>query len=227
MQIPEARIYDNGDQNGRQKEIHATIKFGLDPETDLNEMLAFCSGIAPFKVRFGKANVFVAEDYVVLKIRLQSAVLNALNGEVKKRFKYKDTFRDYRPHATIAYLKKDEKDPYWFQEYCTDQFEGKEAVITELVYSAKGKKTRIKMNERIARIASAIIREDYIASEIQADLAERLNYEAGCKQGREDRRQGITNTMSSHSHLVGFKDGYRDGQAGKYNPPTDTSSRRM
>lgn len=258
-QIPDRRIYSDGaDIPGREDHIHCTVKYGIDPNVFTDEVLALCSGMEPIKAVLGGVNVFIADDFIVLKIRLQGESLKELNRKVSSHFRCRDRFTLFQPHVTIAYLKKDDLNPEWYREFCGDKFEGRKLVIEKLVYSVRGEKTEVILNSRIARIASkierkesriakiaakiaiecregqsfcsprqakplvkAISRSETIASDITADLAERLNYEAGFKQGNADRKIGVTSTVSSHSHLIGFKEGYRDGLTGKYNPPIE------
>ena len=46
---------------------------------------------------------------MVLKIGVESNSLDALNNRVKREVPFDSTFKDYNPHTTIAYLKKNEE----------------------------------------------------------------------------------------------------------------------
>lgn len=160
--IPNEDIYqDNTGERGRQEEIHITIKYGIHT-TDVAEVLDVVEKTKPLKVKLGKTTIFWVGDSVVLKISVQSSDLAALNANVRRKLECTDTYPDYKPHITIAYLKKNDKNPYWFQKYMTNDFEGIELELNELIFSmSKGPKYKItlgdeRIEDRISKVSKEI-----------------------------------------------------------------------
>lgn len=149
---------------GIPAETHITVKYGLLTQ-DENEVASVIIGNEPVVVRLGRVGIFHNEDEAVLKIAVESAGLRALHNRVCQ-LDHVNTYRDYRPHVTVAYLRKKEEDPYYYRAFYSDQFEGTEFEIGQVVFSsAGGKKTVIGFNGevlpmergRAARIASRIV----------------------------------------------------------------------
>ena len=144
--IPDDRIFNNeeGDM-GREDKPHVTVKYGLHT-SDVDEVMSKLSGWPPFQVTLGRTSVFHNEDCIVLKLGVEGRDLINLNRYVSKVFEVTDTHPTYNPHATIAYLVKDDEDPYYYQEYFTDNFEGMIVDIDELEFStASGDKFTIPL----------------------------------------------------------------------------------
>jgi 2'-5' RNA ligase len=147
--IPEEFIYDDGSgEQGRQDEIHITVKYGMHT-SDSDEVAEKISGWPPFYVTLGKVSVFHGDnDYVVLKLSAQSRDLVALNRYVSRVFDVTDTYPDYKPHITIAYLTKNYKNPYYYRDFYTDEFAGQRVKVTELEFSpAEGPKIIIPLGD--------------------------------------------------------------------------------
>ena len=162
--IPDDLISDDGSgEKGRQEEIHITVKYGIHT-SDVAEVLNVIEKVQPLKAVLGKASVFWNDD-IVIKIGVQSRDLAKLSAKVHRELECTDTYRDYKPHMTVAYVKKDEKDPYWFQKYLTNDLEGTEVVIDELVFSTPdGQKYKIllkedKMEDKISKIAAKVAKQ--------------------------------------------------------------------
>lgn len=161
--IPPDKIYDDEKgEKGIAKEVHVTVKYGIHTK-DVVEVLKLVEHCKPLKVRLGKTSVFWNDESIVLKIGVQSLDLVRLNSKVRRKLECTDTFPDYKPHVTVAYVKKDEKNPYWFNEFVTDEFDGVEVEIDKLVFSSSdGQKYEIllgdgKLSDRISKIASRVI----------------------------------------------------------------------
>jgi len=146
MTIPDDRVYDGDDGDmGREDKPHITVKYGLHT-SDPREVASKLEGQPSVRVTLGKTSVFMNGDHVVLKIGIQGKGLFRLNKYVSDVFECTDTYPDYHPHATIAYVVNDPKDPYWFNEYGTDMFDGIEVEFDELIFSVpSGQKYRIPL----------------------------------------------------------------------------------
>ena len=160
--IPDEFIYegDDGDM-GREDKPHITIKYGLHTGDD-EEVREKLESRWPVRAKLGKASIFESDDYIVLKMAVTGTPLRALNAYVCKNFKCTDTFPDYNPHATIAYLKKNEDDPDYWREFASDELEGEEFEGAEVEWSpADGDKVMIPLEAerpaaRVARIAMRV-----------------------------------------------------------------------
>jgi len=111
LAIPDDQIYTDPENPsyGRELDPHITIKYGLKttrPE-DVEGLIE--DDIQKFKVRLGKISVFSGEDtdnpYDVIKVDVESEELEKLNA-LFSTLENGDTHPDYKPHATIAYVKK-------------------------------------------------------------------------------------------------------------------------
>jgi 2'-5' RNA ligase len=94
---------------GREDEIHTTILYGLtdEPEEIIPKLKELLKGVTSFKIKLGKVSRFTSDpNYDVLKIDLISDGLTSLNQLIKDNFDYVSDFDTFRPHITIAYLRK-------------------------------------------------------------------------------------------------------------------------
>lgn len=155
--IPPEFLKEEEGESGVDGDVHVTVKYGLHT-TDPNEVSSVLSGVMPFRMRLGRIRSFHNRDTIVLKSRVESPELIVLNKLINKNFEHTDTHFDYRPHVTVAYLNVDDKDPYYYQQFCTDQFDGAEFWAYSVVFSTPdGEKTQIPLNGTRAKIASRII----------------------------------------------------------------------
>jgi 2'-5' RNA ligase len=115
----------------RENRPHITVKYGLHTD-DVEEVKALP---LPKKItaKMGKTSLF-SNDYAdVLKIEIISPDLVSLNKLISENLKTTDTFPDYIPHATIAYLK-----PAHGKGYVNDKrFQGRELVFDFIEFSPK------------------------------------------------------------------------------------------
>jgi len=146
LSIPDERIYDDEDgELGREDKPHVTVKFGLHT-TDPQEVISKLQGQPSFRVTLGPMSVFYNEDCIVLKIGVEGRGIHELNRYISDVFECTDTYPEYRPHCTVAYLKKDAADPYWFNDYLSDQFAGIGVQFNALEFSVpSGQKYKIPL----------------------------------------------------------------------------------
>lgn len=108
--IPDDDLADDG----RENDPHVTVRYGLhtDNHEDVSKHLANQS---PISYKLGKVSVFsgneTGKDYDVIKVDVDSDHLKQLNKQLAN-LEHTDTFKDYNPHATIAYVKKGLGDKY-------------------------------------------------------------------------------------------------------------------
>ena len=122
----------------REDDFHVTVKYGLKV-VDPDEAAEVVEGTEPFEVVLGRSGAFhgTGED-VVLKVRAQSRGLEALNRMVCLRLDHESSFLEYRPHVTVAYLRRSLVDPYGYRELFDDSFEGERFEVDRLVMTTPG-----------------------------------------------------------------------------------------
>lgn len=110
------RQIDSGDFSGLEKEPletrpHVTILYGLHPPVtqDMIQRLKWCmSGMKSIRFTCGMISTFEQEDHDVLKIDMMGADLHDAHRRVKETtdLPMTVTYPEYKPHATLAYLRK-------------------------------------------------------------------------------------------------------------------------
>ena len=103
--VDEKDLYTE-DNKGYSDNPHVTILYGFhDEEVDHNELEKDIKEkiTAPI-INFKNISVFENEKFDVVKFDLKHDSLNEMN-EYFKKFPHTDTFPEYKPHVTIAYVK--------------------------------------------------------------------------------------------------------------------------
>ena len=95
-------------KNGLQALLHITVLFGVDD--DINDQVRKIFGKYPsIEISADKLDYFDNDDITVAVIRCSSDSLRELHNELKKNIANEDTHPTYKPHITVAYLKKGER----------------------------------------------------------------------------------------------------------------------
>jgi len=103
--LDNSEIYEiDDDEQGREDEPHITIKYGLKTN-NVDELREVIGGFGVIRATLGVVSRFENENDV-LKIEVESADLVELNKLISDNFECKDSFPDYTPHVTIAYVNK-------------------------------------------------------------------------------------------------------------------------
>jgi diguanylate cyclase (GGDEF)-like protein len=119
----------------REENPHITVKYGLHT-TDADEVRKILANEKPFSVKLGKVSIFPASGdtaYDVVKADVESPELHRINKLIADNTKVTDTFPEYKPHVTLAYVKKGEGQKYVGR---TD-LEGKELRFDAITFSGK------------------------------------------------------------------------------------------
>ena len=91
--------------HGRELKPHVTLKYGLldeDPEIFFKEIPG-----KPIPFTLGPITRFTTDpQYDVLKVDVISPELAALNKKISDKFRNEDSHPVYKPHLTLAYVKK-------------------------------------------------------------------------------------------------------------------------
>lgn len=91
---------------GREDEIHVTILYGLHSNSskEAQELLA---QTGPITVKLGKVDIFTDPfKFDVVMIEVISEDLRQLNNLLQTNVKFTNKYGAYKPHITIAYVKK-------------------------------------------------------------------------------------------------------------------------
>ena len=131
--------------DGKELKTHVTIKYGLHTN-NVNDVLSFLKDHKPIRIKFGKVTSFPpseSSDWASpLKYDIESDDLVQLNTQISAILTCTDTHSDYKPHATLAYVKPDMAKKYEGDGPLT----GKEFVMDTVIWSGKdGKEYRIKL----------------------------------------------------------------------------------
>jgi len=116
---------------GRENEIHATILYGIHSSSFI-QAIELLKNTGPIKATLGKIGIFIKKkSYNVLMIEVDSPDLNRLNEILIKNIKHTNNYGSYKPHVTIAYVKKNKALKYANNtHWCGTSFTCNEAVFS-------------------------------------------------------------------------------------------------
>jgi hypothetical protein len=132
---------EEGDRTfGLEDEPHVTLLYGLEDSVTPEQVKKILDKFNFSKCKLHNASLF-ENDYDVLKFDVEGDNLHEAN-EALRELPYNNSFPDYHPHCTIAYLKKGTG-----QKYC-NRMKGHEHELTptHAVFSQPdGTKTKFKI----------------------------------------------------------------------------------
>jgi hypothetical protein len=110
---PQDLYETDNDRYGLESEPHCTILYGLHDVVSDDEVMELFSSIrkSDFDLKVDGIDCFFNKDYDVLKLNIKSSRLNQLN-EISKTLPHTSQYPDYKPHVTLAYLKKGQGGKY-------------------------------------------------------------------------------------------------------------------
>lgn len=150
--------------DGREDEPHITVLFGLHG-SDPRAVAEIVREFGPVSVRFGEVTTFPPNDeHEVLKIDVESDDLRRLHDAIAA-LPHTDTFPDYRPHLTVAYVKPGAGAKYVGPCPLT----GTEAVFDRIVFSDRDRRhvavplrgAGLDRHSRLSAAFDAVFRERY------------------------------------------------------------------
>jgi len=134
------------DGSGLEEDSHITIRYGIDSD-DTTGLRAFLEKQAPFEATLGKVTSFPPSEHsdgaAPIVVAIESADLRRLEKELDQHGKFIDrTFPDYKPHATLGYVKPDAAKKY----VGMGGMEGKKFTVSSVSISNKdGSKTEVQL----------------------------------------------------------------------------------
>lgn len=105
--IKEEDLYTEEEDSsyGREDEPHVTILYGLHDDIEDKDIEKDIKNIIEPKIEFKSISMFENEKFDVLKFDVKKGELDKLN-KLFSEYPNTNSFPDYHPHCTIAYLKK-------------------------------------------------------------------------------------------------------------------------
>lgn len=88
---------------GRESDPHVTVLYGLRTD-DPADVVKSAGGFGPIGLSLGDFDVFRSLEHDVLVVKVDSPKLHELRGKLAT-LDHVDTWSEYRPHVTVAYLK--------------------------------------------------------------------------------------------------------------------------
>lgn len=135
--IPDENLFidpEDAGSSGREDDTHVTVKYGIHTK-DPQDIQNLVSGFGTFLVEFGKVSKFEKQGkYDVIKIAVNGKKLRELNAKVSAELECTDTYKEYNPHVTIAYVKPGTCDHLLDK----DMFQDLRVKATELIFSIAG-----------------------------------------------------------------------------------------
>ena len=134
-------------EDGRESEHHLTILYGLTSPTP-DDVESFAKASCPVSLMTNGVSVFETEEHDVVKIDVISPSAELLHSVLKKYVPNEDKWPAYRPHITLAYVKKGLGRVYCapglMPTFIGDVFSSKTLIFSSL----NGEKTRLKLEGR-------------------------------------------------------------------------------
>lgn len=134
--IEDKHLYTNPEEDrsyGRENEIHCTVLYGIhDKKSDAVRKLL--KDTTPFDIKLGKLSVFTnPESFDVLKVEVTGKKLHNLHNLLCNNLEVTQSYPDYNPHVTIAYMKKGTAKPF----IGNDVFSDTVMKVDEVVFSSR------------------------------------------------------------------------------------------
>lgn len=96
---------DDLKQFGLEEEHHVTLLYGLLPNVEWKDLKKHLSPLKEYLCIMPSLTLFENEKYDVLKLTVISPEMHVTNKKLRENVKYHETYPEYHPHMTIAYLK--------------------------------------------------------------------------------------------------------------------------
>lgn len=132
--------------DGFEQWPHVTVLYGI-VGTPIADVVAMVRKMPQIDAVFGPLSTFDNPEYSVLKVEVESPLLHKWNQRLQDALPVQETFPDYRPHMTVAYMDQEAADGH--RGAC--ELTGMATRFTHAVVSMHGQKVRVPL---VATIAS-------------------------------------------------------------------------
>lgn len=143
--IPSDELNDGGEYGkGRETDSHITVLYGLGTK-NREAVKSVLSAEKPVTATLGKVGCFVNnDDFDVVIVKVDSPDLAKLHQKIEDELHVELTHNEYKPHATIAYVKKGNA-----RKHAGDDiFAGEKVTFNKVVFKdgVSNKETIINLN---------------------------------------------------------------------------------
>jgi len=104
--IPEKIVYDE-EGFGKEYNAHITLLYGFLPDVKVEDIKKILEKYKTIEFTLKDLSLFYNEDFDVLKIGVESKILNEINKEMQK-LSCVVLHPEYKAHITLAYLNKND-----------------------------------------------------------------------------------------------------------------------
>jgi hypothetical protein len=183
---------------GLEDDSHITVRYGIDGD-DMSGIRAFLEKQEPFEATLGKVTSFPPSEHsdgaAPIVVAIESPELRALEKEMDKHGQFIDrTFPEYKPHATLGYVKPEAAKKY----VGMGGTEGKKFIVSSVSISKKdGSKEDVKFKGGAAPTKDAATGRDVLHQ--STDRAELV------KQAKDHAKQFEDGLKSATRGIAGAK----------------------
>jgi len=131
-EICPCEVYDLEPGHGLEESPHVTCLYGIHTQQLKN--IRDNIELFPIELKIGELSLFENDQYDVLKFNIISKDLHKLNKELCNRLKYTNNYKEYKPHMTVAYLKRG-SGQYYLD--INSELIGKTFTVNKFVFSDK------------------------------------------------------------------------------------------
>ncbi len=127
---------------GVQDKPHLTLLYGTHKEVESKQVESLLKDIKPFSIDIDGVDIFENEDYDVVKFNIKkSDILQSMFDKLSS-LPNSNSFKDYKPHITIAYVKKGTG-----KKYIKPDYKWRVDDIDEITYSmTNGEEFKISLD---------------------------------------------------------------------------------
>lgn len=153
-QISDEHLSGDGKDIGHN---HCTVRYGIDSD-DVDGIRDYIQQLRPFTAKLGRVTIFPpsknSEGASPIVISVEAPELTAINKEMGEHGEFiEPTFKEYKPHATLAYVNPDHADKYKDLDAG-----GVEFPVNSITISHKnGKQEEVPFNVTKEDVTSAIL----------------------------------------------------------------------
>lgn len=126
---------------GREDEMHVTVLYGIHSDGS-EQTQKVIKGHQPVHAELGEVDVFPNEKFDVVVVKVNSPELHELNEKLEEKLEFTNKYKKYRPHVTLAYVKKGRGWKY----HGSEVWKGRKFKANYLVFSStKGTKEKLPL----------------------------------------------------------------------------------